>query len=109
MNKYEIWGQEDEDNEGHTENYTVNEALGAEAGSMPEALENLFRDVYTAGLAGVELMAPPANGAHYHFKVIDADTREEKEFVVAYTLIPLVRIGELGKAPEVSIPTPESI
>lgn len=112
MNRYEIWGQEDEDNLAHNENYTVNEALGAEANSPQDALEKLFTDVYTASQAGVELMAPPANESHYHFKVIDADTREEKEFVVTYMLIPMVRIGELGPAPtegEASIPTPESI
>lgn len=99
MNKYEIWGQEDEDNLAHSENYTVNEALGAEAETPTEALENMFRDVYTAAQAGVDLLPEPANGSHYHFKVIDVNTREEKEFSASYFVVPMLRIAELGKTP----------
>lgn len=112
MNRYEIWGQEDDDNMAHSENYTVNEALGAEAETPEAALEKLFTDVFTASQAGVELMKPPANDSHYHFKVIDSDTREEKEFAVMYMLVPMVRIAQLGKAPAegtVGIPTPDTI
>lgn len=105
MGVYEIWGQNDEENLSHGDNYSIVEDLNVEAESAAAAVQSMLSGLFSAALEGgdplKEVLPPPANGDHWHFKVVDAfDHTKVEEFAVRFRVVPMLEMSPLTPAGE---------
>lgn len=100
MPTFEIWGQEDKSNLAHSSNYEIVEALNVEADDPKSAVEKFFmqtvEEAMTTGKPFTELLPPPANGDHWHFRVTAlVDLANGAEFAVRLHMLPALEVAEL--------------
>lgn len=109
MRPYEIRGQNDTENmDCDITEFPVFERGGVQAEGFVQAIQTFLQENFQAAAEHPDeadnFFPRPANGSHWHYKVIDEIDRSDfREFSVAVQMIPMFRIAEMGD-PEMHSP-----